>query len=514
LSLSNVHSLLLSICAAGAITILGAACDEDTNTTDQQQTDTADTSVTDTSVTDTSGETDTGTSPSPLACYGDLPAVTADGDFVTFSGSLATLYGTALPDVTIRACARSDRDCQEPTATTTSDATEGAFSIDLPTGPGGWRGFLEIVGPKVRNSLIFFPDPLTEDVDSVLIIADDLAWNLFGGDAQDPTRGAVVSIVKDCDRTNLEGVGLEVSTADDQTAIGYAAGTMLDSEATATDSSGLALAINVPVGTATLTATVVETDEDVARDTIFVRSGYVSQMNLWPRRDIAADWSCMGTIAAVTTEGATIERTRRLQEFLSREPLAGVTVRVCASADTFCENPLDEDVTDARGTYAVTLPNDSGAGFTGYTEYTGDHIQDTLLFVTGSNRLSSTVPGDIQVLSPGTVQLLATGVGVELDDTRGHLQIGGRDCGLRGAPGQEFSASTEDDDSTTTYFLGGLPNPAATSTDRDGAAAITNVPAGTSTLRGYVGGDETPFATLDVVIRPTFITAVVLSPNE
>jgi hypothetical protein len=188
-----------------------------------------------------------------------------------------------LPGMTVDACSADDPDCAAPQATDVSNDEGQVFLEDLPTGAVGWLGSFRVSGPGVATNLVTHVKPLTDDTtyDAPIVSQATLdgAAQLMGTSA-DPERGHVLVDAHDCTFQLARDVSIAVGSADDGTVFGY--GNPPDSNASATDQSGIAVALNVPPGDVTVTGIVTTSAKTFATVQVPIRPGAVTSFGLEP----------------------------------------------------------------------------------------------------------------------------------------------------------------------------------------------------------------------------------------
>lgn len=190
-----------------------------------------------------------------------------------------------IPDVSVKVCALDDLACADAAEPVVSDA-DGRVSLELPLGPNGFGGFLELTGTAIPVTLLRLLPPLgfTEDVDGfrVVTLATLAAVSTALGVAMDPARGHLTVETRDCDGALASGVSYAVDTADGLSTRFYVAADRPSSAATATDVNGSGGVANVPAGSAVITATVAADGRVIGRLPVVVRAGAVSSSLLPP----------------------------------------------------------------------------------------------------------------------------------------------------------------------------------------------------------------------------------------
>jgi hypothetical protein len=84
--------------------------------------------------------------------------------------------------------------------------------------------------------------------------------------------------------------------------------------------------------------------------------------------DTAADWSCVGNVAAPAAASPSIAFDFGLVDPSNNKPVAGATVKTCARTDTTCGAPLETATTDEVGRAKFAALPTGTSGFDGFFE--------------------------------------------------------------------------------------------------------------------------------------------------
>ncbi len=192
--------------------------------------------------------------PGPFGCLGQ-PVPAGAPDPVTLSGTAQTLSGTtAVPAKGVAITAVKGDGTTLSTATTDS---AGAYSLSLPTGGNALDVHLTATKSGDRPTALFPATKLYMNTDAGLILIisqsdfDFLAS--LSGENQKSSKAAIGLAVVDCEGNTLSGATV---TTDPPGDVVYVSGGQPDTNATSTDSSGVALLFNVPAGNVTVSAIV------------------------------------------------------------------------------------------------------------------------------------------------------------------------------------------------------------------------------------------------------------------
>jgi hypothetical protein len=201
-----------------------------------------------------------------------------------------------------------------------------------------------------------------------------------------------------------------------------------------------------------------------------------------------------------------------VDDILFDTPVAGATVKICAEGDTACASPADTATTDSNGAFTATLPL-GPTGFTGHGEVTAAGYFPHVIQATGplipapghvySYPLAATMVGAV----------LAQGLGIQLDPTKGHIIAFVNDCDGQLAAGATI-AIEGGGKTLVAYAIDGMPEPKATATDASGEAFAFNVEPGEVTLTGALVGTGTVFTKSTVIVRAGTMTEVFVLPTQ
>jgi hypothetical protein len=181
---------------------------------------------------------------------------------ITFSVTFVSLT-TEEPFIgaSVQACSKLDYTCASPLDTATADST-GMVTLTVPGGLSGFDGYLDVTGGQVGGSgasvfpSLWYPVPFVV-ADGwrgrTLLLSSDEFVALAGatGTTLDPTRGHVGVNAEDCAFGPAAGVTFAVDVADAQTVSFYLVNGVPVTSATATDQSGLAAFVNLPIAGST-----------------------------------------------------------------------------------------------------------------------------------------------------------------------------------------------------------------------------------------------------------------------
>ncbi len=156
----------------------------------------------------------------------------------------------------VKACDKLDLACSSPLAQSTTDAS-GLVSLAVPPGLNGFDGYLDVTGGSVSGTgdstypSIWYPVPFVVADGwrgrTLLLSAGEFAGLTQATDTTlDPTRGHIAVNAVDCAFGPAAGVSFSLPAADQSTVGYYLVGGAPATNATATDSSGIGVFVNVP----------------------------------------------------------------------------------------------------------------------------------------------------------------------------------------------------------------------------------------------------------------------------
>jgi hypothetical protein len=186
-----------------------------------------------------------------------------------------------------------------------------------------------------------------------------------------------------------------------------------------------------------------------------------------------SDWSCVGKVDWPGYNFGAVH----VDTFVygsTQAPVAGVTTKLCNTADPLCASPFDTQTTGDAGTVLLTRPP-ANQQVLFYVDVSSGAIQPALLFdifPVSTSRIAIPFP----VAQPGAIAFEALGVGVTVDASLGTLLLVAVDCRLAFAPGVHFTVTPTTPTTAVAYLTGGGPALGLTETDSSGTAVFVNMP--------------------------------------
>jgi hypothetical protein len=196
---------------------------------------------------------------------------------------LSLAKGTVPAGVTVRACAQRDLQCTNPVSPTVSLDAQGWADLSL---YDGFDGYLEIQGPEIVPTILFYQDALSiesrRDTTPLGVVERALLPMLTSaiGAQQDPQLGLVYLRAFDCKNDPAIGVRYSIDRA--SVPFYFVAG-LPSSAVTETESSGLGGFINVASGIAVVNAALSNGTKPIALPkTLLVRADWMTGLRIIP----------------------------------------------------------------------------------------------------------------------------------------------------------------------------------------------------------------------------------------
>ncbi len=195
--------------------------------------------------------------------------------FDAFSGDVAS-------GATVKACAAADAACAAPLAQGATGA-DGAVTLDVPTVGAGFDGYFEVTAAGKLPLLVYRNRPVSGPNDALSAPLTSLAnveGAIKGATTANLSRGLLFGFALDCTGDVAGGVSFAISSADASTVVAHGLPSaervgfhpdVLD-PAAQTSSVGLAFAMNIPTGMATVTTTA-PGGKQLATQNVVIRAG-------------------------------------------------------------------------------------------------------------------------------------------------------------------------------------------------------------------------------------------------
>jgi hypothetical protein len=166
---------------------------------------------------------------------------------------------------------------------TTTTNTAGAYSLSIPNASATpVDGYLKFSGSGVVPTFLYPPEPFSANasaLDSATVTTGTLALlYTFAGTSMNSADGTSLVLVTDCAGAPITGATVAFGPAAGR--VVYLSGGLPSSSATETDSTGVALGLNVPPGNNTITATFQGTS--LKSHVVDIRANTITQTSIHP----------------------------------------------------------------------------------------------------------------------------------------------------------------------------------------------------------------------------------------
>ena len=218
-------------------------------------------------------------------------------------------------------------------------------------------------------------------------------------------------------------------------------------------------------------------------------------------------WACLDQKNSDATPTGTVHVVLTTEDLLSKKPIQGVSLTLCAKLDANCQLPIAQYQSDPNGQIDVEMP----AGFDGYFQTEGSGLYPMLFFPPSTR--SQRAPGTLPMIANSFFATMFSGVGGPVGADRTVVMTTALDCLGQPAAGLTL-ASAQADDRTVGYVIqGGLPSRTAATTDDSGAGGFVNIPPGNAVITSTMASTNQPVGTIAVQTRLGYITMVLVMPN-
>jgi hypothetical protein len=225
----------------------------------------------------------------PFDCQGEPLPTTAD-DLVTVSGDVEHLLaGKTVPNALLQAFL-TDLGSASALAHTNS-ASDGSFSISVPTFGKPHSGYLEVTNTGFLTTFLFPAVPVAQSLrgERVQMFADGDFGQLQNlGIMQSESNGLLIVHAIDCNGHELGGAEISID-AKDPTTMAAITPLYLNANiepapgATSTDpTTGTAIFANVPTGSVTITAAVPSRQTSLLPNTVTITANAITQADIQP----------------------------------------------------------------------------------------------------------------------------------------------------------------------------------------------------------------------------------------
>lgn len=204
-----------------------------------------------------------------------------------------------------------------------------------------------------------------------------------------------------------------------------------------------------------------------------------------------------------------------VSNLMGAHPYKGMTVYMCPSFDTDCEEPEAKAVTDSKGRVSFDLP----VGYRGHLYLPTPEDDPTIIpvdahvFPPPSKKKSLVRRKGMVVATSQVMEQLAALDGAKVVPDTGHLSFTALDCDAEPLAGVEVQVAKENGETWHIYAgEGGLPDPHLHATGASGRGAILNLPLGYCIVTA-THPDYGKIFDQSVVIKKNSVTSVPIVPS-
>lgn len=204
-----------------------------------------------------------------------------------------------------------------------------------------------------------------------------------------------------------------------------------------------------------------------------------------------------------------------VSNLMGAHPYKGITVYMCPSFDTECEEPEAKAVSDSKGRVSFELP----LGFRGHLHLPTPEDDPTIVpvdahvFPPPSKNKKAVRRKGMVVATAGVMEQLAALDGAKVVPDTGHLSFTALNCDAEPLAGVKVEVSKENGDTWHIYAgEGGLPDPHLHATGPSGRGAILNLPVGYCIVTA-THPDYGKLFDQSVVIKKDGVTSVPIVPS-
>ena len=215
------------------------------------------------------------------SCVGQAEPPSSTAGTISLTVALQSFQSAdRVPGATVKFCASSDPNCDEPLATETTDA-EGSVTAEVMIGEAGFDGYMEVTGGERFPTLLYFSSTPTEDISVTFAVLGQVTADGFAailGLSFDEERAHAAMIGFDCQDRTAYGLRFSAESGDDQTQDGYLLGGLPNPDATSTDRSGVGGVFNIPPGETTMSAELEDGTRVFEREVV-LRQGFITSFS-------------------------------------------------------------------------------------------------------------------------------------------------------------------------------------------------------------------------------------------
>jgi hypothetical protein len=205
------------------------------------------------------------------------------------TSDLTIVAGTPFPNVTVQACNVLDPECAQPIAPAVTTNADGVAHLTL---SGNFSGFYSLKRSDLLPTTLY-PGALLADASvaptpapllaqsGVALLASSIGVTFESG--PDAGVGHLFINAFDCADRHAPGVMFAISAHGPKTTTFYTKGGLPSTTVDQTDTLGAGGAVNVPIGLATVTATLASSGRTIGSSNVVIREGEATFAWLRPR---------------------------------------------------------------------------------------------------------------------------------------------------------------------------------------------------------------------------------------
>jgi hypothetical protein len=219
-------------------------------------------------------------------------------------------------------------------------------------------------------------------------------------------------------------------------------------------------------------------------------------------------WSCLDDAStAAGPPSGTVHVVFTTVDLLSKKPIPGVHVTVCAKMDANCLFPTAQYDSDQGGQLDVEMP----VGFDGYFQTDGEGLYPMLFFP--PNTRKQRAPGTLPMVATSFFGVMFSEVGGPVSSDRTAIMTTAMDCVGRPAAGLMLATAQADERTVGYVVQGGLPSQTAHATDGSGTGGFVNIKLGNAVITSTMAATGRLVGTVGVQTRSGYLTMVLVMPN-
>ena len=222
-------------------------------------------------------------------------------------------------------------------------------------------------------------------------------------------------------------------------------------------------------------------------------------------------WECLGSFVTPVPEGDDPVAHNIRFEYATQAgvPPVGLSIKLCESLDVQCQMPISGiPQPDTNGAVIIEQP----PSFRGFVEATADDTMPSVVYLQPPVVLPPK-ENVIRIIRPTEFSAIVSAAGQTYDPTRGVGVVLTDNCNDDRSAGVALETLDGDDETVAFYFRGTLPDPEATSTDKQGAGGYLNMPIQFITVRAKLFSTDQFIGETSFSSRAGTLTYVPLGPT-